>query len=193
MAVAVKASNPKDVIGSDKMPFHLVPQTAIAHEALAYLDGALKYGRSNWRVAGVKASVYYDAAMRHVIAWFEGEDLPPDSLAHHLAHARACLGIILDAMACGKLIDDRMYPGGYHGLIEQLTPNVARLKARYADKAPTHYTRRSAGRAGAKAAKDRPGRSRAKPKGAPKKTARRGRGRDAGRRFPSVLLPRGGR
>ena len=34
----------------------------------------------------------------------------PDSKAHHLGHARACLGILLDAMANGCLEDDRPTP-----------------------------------------------------------------------------------
>ncbi len=60
---------------------------------------------------------------------------------HPLAHALACLAIILDAEAAGKLIDDRNYPGGYAELAEALTPHVARLQALYADvKAPHHWT-----------------------------------------------------
>lgn len=45
----LKSTNPKDIIGSDKLPLHLVPFSAIAYECLAYLEGALKYGRANWR------------------------------------------------------------------------------------------------------------------------------------------------
>lgn len=136
----LKPTNPKDLIGSGKLPLHLWPVTATALGSLGLLDGMLKYGRSNFRAVGVRASIYYDAASRHLNAWFEGEEADPDSGLPHLAHALACLAIIVDAEAAGKLNDDRMHPGGYRSLIDSLTPHVARLKAVHEDKAPTHYT-----------------------------------------------------
>ena len=136
-----KRSNPKDLVGSDKVPVHLWPTTATVLGSLGMLDGMLKYGRSNFRAVGVRASIYYDAVNRHINAWFEGEDVDPDSGLPHLAHALACLAIIVDAQAAGKLRDDRMAPGGYRAWIEGLTPHVKRLKAKHADKHPTHYTK----------------------------------------------------
>lgn len=135
-----KPTNPKDAIGSDKLPLHLWPETATALGALGLLDGAGKYGRSNFREIGVRASIYYDAARRHLNAWFEGEEADPDSSLPHLAHALACLAILVDAQAAGKLNDDRMVAGGYRKLVNELTPHVARLKALHADKSPKHYT-----------------------------------------------------
>lgn len=135
-----KPTNPKDAIGSNKIPMHLWPETATVLGALGLLDGALKYGRSNFREIGVRASIYYDAAKRHLNAWFEGEECDPDSKLPHLAHALACIAIIVDAEAAGKLDDDRMVQGGYRGLVDELTPHVARLKELHAEKAPKHYT-----------------------------------------------------
>lgn len=135
-----KATNPKDAIGSNKLPLHLWPETATAYGCLGLLDGALKYGRANWRVAGVRASIYVDATRRHLARWFEGEDTDPDSGLPHLAHALACLAIVVDAQAAGKLRDDRQIAGGYAGVVASLTPHVARLKAQYADRSPRHYT-----------------------------------------------------
>lgn len=136
----LKNTNPKDLIGSDKMPLHLFPQTAVIYGALALLDGALKYGRSNWRVAGVRASIYYDATLRHLNKWFEGEDIDSDSGLSHLSHALACLAIIVDALEAGKLKDDRMYPIGYEKTLAKMTEHVKRLKEKYKDKNPKHYT-----------------------------------------------------
>jgi hypothetical protein len=136
----IKPTNPKDLIGSGKLPLHLWPVTATALGSLGLLDGMLKYGRSNFRAVGVRASIYYDAASRHLNAWFEGEAVDPDSGLPHLAHALACLAIIVDAEAAGKLNDDRMHPGGYRALINSLTPHVARLKEVHEGKSPTHYT-----------------------------------------------------
>lgn len=135
-----KPTNPKDAIGSNKLPLHLWPTTATALGCLGLMDGELKYGRSNFRKIGVRASIYYDASRRHLDAWFEGEDTAPDNGIPHLAHALACIAIIVDAEAAGKLNDDRMLEGGYRALVEQLTPHVARLKAMHADKNPKHYT-----------------------------------------------------
>lgn len=135
-----KPTNPKDAIGSGKLPIHLWPTTATAMGSLGLLDGMLKYGRSNWRASGVRASIYFDAANRHLNAWFEGEDYDPDSGLPHLAHALACLAIVVDAQAAGKLNDDRMHPGGYRSLLTDLTGHVSRLKDLHADKSPQHYT-----------------------------------------------------
>lgn len=137
---STKPTNPKDAIGSDKLPLHLWPTTASALGSLALLDGALKYGRSNFRHVGIRASIYHDAALRHIGAWFEGEDTDPTSGLPHLAHALACLAIIVDADAAGKMTDDRMTPGGYRSLADSLTPHVARLKALHTKCSPKHYT-----------------------------------------------------
>jgi hypothetical protein len=136
----VKQSNPKDALGADRLPLHLWPSTATALGSLALLDGALKYGRSNFRHIGVRASIYRDAAQRHLDAWFEGEDADPASGLSHLAHVLACVAIMVDAEAAGKLHDDRMTPGGYRATVDALTPHVARLKALHAGREPRHYT-----------------------------------------------------
>lgn len=135
-----KPTNPKDAIATNKLPLHLWPETASAYGAMGFLDGALKYGRTNWRHAGVRASIYYDAARRHLNAWFEGEDTDPQSGVPHLGHALACIAILVDAKEAGKLNDDRAYPGGYAGLPQRFESLVAELRARHADKNPQHYT-----------------------------------------------------
>lgn len=135
-----KPSNPKDAIGCDKLPVHLWPNTATAMGAIGLLNGALKYGRTNWRVAGVRSSIYYDACRRHLDAWFDGEEVDPDDQVPHLAAALACLAIIVDAQAAGKLADDRAFPSGLRGLVTELTPHVARLKEHHAGREPRHYT-----------------------------------------------------
>lgn len=141
----LKPSNPKDIIGSDKMPLHLWPETATALGCLGLLDGALKYGRTNWRAVGVRSSIYYDACRRHLNAWFEGEDTDPDSGLPHLAHALACIAIVVDAEAAGKLNDDRQVAGGYRRQLDELTLHVKRLKEVHKDKAPRHYTKADSG------------------------------------------------
>lgn len=136
----LKPTNPKDIVGSDKLPLHLWPATATAYGCLGLLDGALKYGRSNWRVAGVRLSIYVDAIQRHTNALFEGEWIDPDSGLPHVSHILACAAIIADAEAAGKLEHDEQFPGGYRELVGDLTPHVRRLKQKHADKSPKHYS-----------------------------------------------------
>jgi hypothetical protein len=135
-----KPSNPKDMIGSDKIPMHLWPTTATALGSLALLDGMLKYGRSNFRAVGIRASIYYDAMRRHLDAFWEGEDVDEDSGLPHEAHMLACIAIIIEARAQGNMTDDRAYPTKYREWMNDLTPHVRRLKEQYADRSPKHYT-----------------------------------------------------
>lgn len=116
----VGAVNPKDAIGMSKVDMSLVPAPATIHEAHAMMDGARKYGPYNWRENAVQARIYVAAAMRHLQQWLNGEEVAEDSGAHHLGHARACLGIILDAQEAGKLVDDRPIPLDTSALLTRL-------------------------------------------------------------------------
>jgi hypothetical protein len=84
-----------------------VPVIAIQALGKAMEDGSRKYGRYNWRETGVTASVFYDAMMRHLLAWYNGEDLAQDSQVEHLAHIMANCAILLDAKDNNILKDDR--------------------------------------------------------------------------------------
>jgi hypothetical protein len=102
-----KGVNPKDLLGAKKLSLTGMPAVAIALGNAAMADGKAKYGPYNWRDNNVISSVYVDAAMRHMLAWFEGEEVAEDSGVHHLGHAIACLAILVDAQAGKNLSDDR--------------------------------------------------------------------------------------
>lgn len=102
-----KETNPKDQVGVKKVPVHVIPAQVVGETGLALLEGARKYGSYNYRVAGVRASVYYDAAMRHLTAWWEGQDIDPDSNISHITKAIASLVVLRDAMLNDKWVDDR--------------------------------------------------------------------------------------
>jgi len=114
-----KSFNPKDLLGADKVPILSQSPASIIYEALGMWDGTKKYGPYNWRSSKVVASIYVDAAMRHILAWFDGEELARDSKAPHLGHAKACLGILADAIETGSLIDDRPPNGQAGDLLEK--------------------------------------------------------------------------
>lgn len=135
-----KASNPKDLIGATKVPLHLVSPALEVFASIGLLNGALKYGRANWREAGVKASIYYDALNRHMKAWFEGEWEDPDDGVPHLCAAAACLNILIDAYCQDQLVDDRNYNGkAMRRSVELMTPYVEHLKYIHEDKTPAHH------------------------------------------------------
>lgn len=104
-------NNPKTLVGATKVPLHLVPPSATHYLALALEDGGKKYGPYNWRDIPISVSTYKAAAMRHLDAFWDGEELASDSKVHHLAHAMACMALMLDAMTVGTLVDDRPTKG----------------------------------------------------------------------------------
>jgi len=107
MSTYTKPSNPKDAIGSKKLAMHLVPSIIQAYASLAFTEGALKYGKYNWRVAGVRLSIYLDAIHRHLAKLQNGEWADKATRVPHLASIIACAGIIADARLHRKLTDDR--------------------------------------------------------------------------------------
>jgi len=135
-----KPTNPKDAIGSTKLPLHLVPATMKVFAALAFTEGAAKYGAYNWRAAGVRASIYKSAMERHLEKWWNGEDVDPSTQVPHLASVLACAGIILDAALCGKLNDDRPPAAPISEEIDASEATVKALLALHADKNPKHWT-----------------------------------------------------
>lgn len=129
-ATDVADHNPKTLLGMLKPSLSKAPASAILYMALAFMDGARKYGPFNWREKAVPASIYIDACKRHLDSWFDGEECADDSGLPHLAHALACIGIIIDAKECGVLLDDRPPPGVYSRLLKEWS---SFLKARDAE------------------------------------------------------------
>lgn len=57
--------------------------------------GALKYAIDNWKTVPDSRRRYYDAAIRHLTAWWDGETNDPESDLPHLAHAACCIIFLL--------------------------------------------------------------------------------------------------
>lgn len=113
--------NPKTVLGTAKPGLSAVPPVGMLHLGRAMADGERKYGLMNYRDKSVSSNVYYNAAMRHLMAWWDGEQNAPDSGVHHLGHVMACCAILLDAEAHGSLNDNRPTPGTFAKLVAQFT------------------------------------------------------------------------
>ena len=135
-----KPSNPKDSIGDTKVPLWLLSPIAKAQWAVGQFVGMCKYGAWNWRIAGVRASVYLSAMQRHMDAYTSGEDLDPSDGTPHLGHIMACCAILIDAKEAGKLNDDRPPSVNLREAYAAVEAQMAAARLRYADKAPYHYT-----------------------------------------------------
>lgn len=80
---------------SGKWRFSLVPFKAM-RSIIAVLEfGAQKYAPDNWKTVPDARTRYYDAAIRHLTAWFSGEKLDQESGENHLAHAACCIMFLL--------------------------------------------------------------------------------------------------
>ena len=125
-----KESNPKDNVGTKKVPFSTIPGPVLAEVGLALFEGARKYRRHNYRVAGVRASVYYDASLRHLMAWWEGENIDPDSGLSHVTKAIAGLMVLRDSMMIGNWKDDRP-PAVKPGWVQEMNKKAGEIIEKY--------------------------------------------------------------
>ncbi len=130
-----KDTNPKDAVGVRKVPMSTVSAPVLMEVGLAMMEGARKYGRHNYRVAGARASVYYDASLRHLFAWWEGQDIDPDSGLSHISKAIATLVVLRDTMLNAKLVDDRP-PASVDGWMDALNGAAGVLIEKYPDSKP---------------------------------------------------------
>jgi ribosomal protein L7/L12 len=135
-----KPSNPKEAFGDSRVPMDLAPDTAIAWMNMAFLEGALKYGKYNWRVCGVKVSTYIRAMRRHISKYSNGQNRDKKTNIHELASVMACCAILLDSEIKGNLVDDRQPKLDMAGLFDELEKVVAHLKEEFKDYSPTQYT-----------------------------------------------------
>jgi hypothetical protein len=76
-----------------KIKWSLLPWDVMEEVAEVMQHGAEKYGLDNWKHVDPPMR-YWDAAMRHMIAFRQGEKLDESTL-HHLAHAITSLIFLL--------------------------------------------------------------------------------------------------
>ena len=89
------------------IPFHVLPWRVVLEMALGMMEGGRKYGRQNYRAIGVRASVYYDATMRHLADYLVGKPIDHESGLSHLSKALSSSQVLLDSMVKGNWVDDR--------------------------------------------------------------------------------------
>ena len=89
MTVGIKHDQEKD--RWDLLPWQATQQIV---KVLTY--GAQKYTPDNWKQVRDSRIRYFAASMRHIVAWFLGERLDPESGLSHLAHAGCCILFLLE-------------------------------------------------------------------------------------------------
>jgi len=93
----------------DKLPVNLLSSEALLQTAAVLKFGADKYHAHNWR-DGFVWSRPLAAAMRHIMAYNDGEDKDPESGLSHLAHAACCIMFLLEFEKTHPELDDRYKP-----------------------------------------------------------------------------------
>lgn len=94
---------------TDKLPLNLLSTEAMNQTAAVLKFGAIKYAEHNWR-KGFQWSRPLAAAMRHITAFNDGEDIDPESGLSHMAHAACCIMFILEFQKTHPELDDRYKP-----------------------------------------------------------------------------------
>lgn len=86
----------------------LIPPLTITRLGLHFANGAKKYGDNNWQ-KGQPLSQYYTSGMRHMLAWFSGEE-DEDHFAAAMWNVQAAMWT-LNEIEAGRLpdeLDDRL-------------------------------------------------------------------------------------
>lgn len=91
-----------------KLQWWLLPISAVEAIIRVLMFGAKKYAPNNWQKIDNAEERYFDAALRHLMAWRQGEKYDPESGHAHLAHAGCCILFMLwfEIHRCGKPVND---------------------------------------------------------------------------------------
>lgn len=79
-----------------KTQYHLMPLTALEKINQVLMHGAIKYGEHNWRTIDKLEERYFNAAMRHLLAWLGDELVDAESGLPHLAHAATSIMFLIE-------------------------------------------------------------------------------------------------
>ena len=112
-----------------KLRMDLVPPDVIEAMATILTDGVEVYGERNWE-KGMKWSRPYAALLRHVCAWWQGEDTDPDSGRPHLWHALCCISFLVAYERRDVGVDDR--PGKDNKTIKEKVADYVNARSKIA-------------------------------------------------------------
>ena len=87
-----------NILDYKKLRTDLLPVSFLTQLAGVLGFGAKKYGDHNWK-AGINYNRLYGATLRHLIAFWGGEDIDPESGLSHLAHAGCNIAFLTEFQA----------------------------------------------------------------------------------------------
>jgi hypothetical protein len=86
----------------------LLPSKALIGIAKAMTYGARKYSDYNFKKGkGLEWRQPYAALMRHMVAFWDGEDIDPESGLPHIYHIGACAVMLIDLIDSNRGKDTR--------------------------------------------------------------------------------------
>lgn len=89
-----------------KVPLDLIDREALIQLGRVLEYGATKYSANNWR-GGLQWSRTIAAALRHIQAFNDGEDVDPETGISHMAHAMCNCMFLLNFIKNRGDLDDR--------------------------------------------------------------------------------------
>ncbi len=102
-----KANSPVGIkYDADKPDFSLLSTISMTELAKVLTFGKEKYAAHNWR-KGITLTRLNAAAMRHIFAHNNGEDLDSETGLSHLAHAMCCMMFAIELQKTRSDVDDR--------------------------------------------------------------------------------------
>lgn len=104
MSEAARMNEGKAMLG-----FLMQFPTAVEAFARVKEVGAIKYERDNWKKGNKPDWEYIDAALRHIMAFVNGEYYAQDTGCSHLAHAAWNLFAIQDLNYAGETHDKELF------------------------------------------------------------------------------------
>ena len=90
----------------NKLRYDLIPACSLEELVRVYTFGAGKYGDRNWE-KGMSWGRIFGAIMRHLWAWWRGENTDPETGITHLAHAAWGCFALIAYVDRGSGTDDR--------------------------------------------------------------------------------------
>lgn len=91
---------------TEKPRYDLIPPEFLEATATILTYGAQKYADRNWE-RGMAWGRVFAALMRHLWAWWRGENVDPETGKSHLWHAACGVAFLIAYEARGVGVDDR--------------------------------------------------------------------------------------
>lgn len=79
-----------------KVRWDLVQPLSLQEYVEVLTHGAAKYAPNNWRYVPEARSRYFAALLRHLWAWWLGEQYDRETKLHHLAHTLCCVCFLME-------------------------------------------------------------------------------------------------